>query len=424
MYVTDSTQFSSDVIASLDAGTMNGALSDAIEEVNSRKTKSDRLVSKLEELEREKNRTKLSILTEKQLLKKANDTLEAVKKVVADLPKPDTSIFSTDKLEKFFEGIGLVFVALQIKGNGLEAELKFIRPSKMVSSLPVPPMLIKMYYCRNNSSALSFYNVTVSSNISVENGYYHPHISSVDICLGNYVDVLDAHDVSMGLSSYQDHVLLLDQLLSTYNPDSPYREIGEIIRGIHDGIAFRNGPTTELNNHNTYLFRNSKLGRGDTFKIADLITMKLYQDYFDNLNKIKVIDVLDDVLGYLTIQKGMYDDFIESREFLNELYDRYASFFGDQLGLVNPEDYAETGENADMDDYYDDLGLTSCSYKEVLSKWIKAIQKFIASPNAHEATLHFDNLPDLSSYYSVTPIPPLFVQAPAIFTEEAPSVPY
>lgn len=300
------------------------------------------------------------------------------------------ALFDLEKLEKFFNNNGMCFVSLSFIEHENCAYLSFIRPCRMIGSLPTPPLFIRMKYAIDEESdssilRLSYYDITARTNINYENGYIHPHLNGSTICLGNYKDVLDKNGVPIEISSYQDHVILLDNLLSTYNSSSPYRAIHDII------IASTKRTTFDVEFAPT-IIDNSITIANDTINAGKFIIPKtMYEEYFEKLNSISLIDILDDVVAFLRVQYA--DGPSSDREFLVEIFDRISELCDGDIDLDLVNDYEE------YDEFDDALVVYSGAFESIIESWCETILAFIKDSENKDRTISFENLPDLEAIY-------------------------
>lgn len=267
----------------------------------------------------------------------------------------DCKFLKLDVMEAFFKALGLKLIHLTIDSNAQWATISYVRPSKMIESLPVQPLIIDMYFTIKNS-VLSFEKARAWQSIKPHGSstYVHPHINSGDpasICLGNFVDVLNDTNCSMTLEGYQDQVLLLENLLSTYNPDSPYATIDVILDNLSQ-CSFRAFSETvyEIPNYSTFTFKNSKLGSTLKYNPIHLIGEELYRDWYLLMGQIKLGTLIEDTITRLQnfeCDNG-YDDyntFCHYRSCINKV-------FGVNLTPVN--NYSEVN-NDEEDNEFNEL---------------------------------------------------------------------
>jgi len=87
------------------------------------------------------------------------------------------------------------------------------------------------------SSPLPLDKIEVSSrdDICSESGYIHPHISGVQLCMGDGEE--PAYEAICS-GRLHDFFLILESTLKTYNPESPYKELSDWYNPNHDGECF------------------------------------------------------------------------------------------------------------------------------------------------------------------------------------------
>ncbi len=251
------------------------------------------------ELKRQVNNSLVEQNVYKQLVRKSELKVKHLEKTVAESSNDFKCDFlNREAMAQFFESIGLRFISLNITQSGSEAHLSYVRPPRLISTLPVQPMIVTMYYELKNGT-LRFKRPDITTVLS-SSTYMHPHISGESVCMGNYFDVFDSDNYSVQLDGYQDQVILLENLLSTFNPDSPYARIDQIIMGLVKGVSFSPYEYC-IARSSSYTFINPKLSTdGNSYFYAhDLITEEMYRDYYAMLGNMPIKDTVQDIIDSL-----------------------------------------------------------------------------------------------------------------------------
>lgn len=345
----------------------------------------------------------------KQLVRKSELKVKHLEKAVEN----STSDFKCDFLNReamaqFFESIGLRFISLNIDRSGSEARLAYVRPARMISTLPVQPMIVTMYYELKNGT-LRFKRPDITKVLS-SSTYMHPHISGESVCMGNYFDVFDSDNYSVHLEGYQDQVILLENLFSTFNSDSPYARIDQIIVGIVKGVSFSPYEYC-INWPSSYTFINPKLSTdGNSYFYAhDLITEEMYRDYYSMLGNMPIKDTVQDIIDSLPNDyrdndsaSENFDHFQSYRNSLNKMFD---------IKLSEPESFANYNDD---EDYYE---LEEYQFEDMVGEWIDTLTPLLDT----DAHFEFNNLPDLSEMFPRPVIEklPLEIPTDASLAQEA-----
>ncbi len=247
-------------------------------------------------------------------------------------------------------------------------------------------MIVNLHYTRRDGLLVLkkpdvFYSIRSSGNI-------HPHIQSGEggkVCLGNFFDVMNTNGYSLLLDGYQEHVLMIDNLLSTYNPDSPYQSIDEILKNFMDELSFEMNSTYSVDNYSTYTFRSSKLNTSRTsYPLHDLIGEEYFRDYYAMMGSIGIREMVGDTITRLQNTEYSHDDDLDTlRNWESDLDSSYPA-----LSFVDPDNYTDYDEDNDCN--YLDEG----SFETIISKWVEVLKPLLSS----DETIQF-NLPDLARVF-------------------------
>ena len=339
------------------------------------------------ELKRRVNNSLVEQSVYKQLVRKTELKVKHLEKAVEN----STSDFKCDFLNReamaqFFESIGLRFISLNITQSGSEARLSYVRPPRLISTLPVQPTIVTMYYELKNGT-LRFKRPDITTVFSSSTNM-HPHISGESVCMGNYFDVIDSNNYSVHLEGYQDQVILLENLFSTFNPDSPYARVDQIIMGLVKGVSFSPYEYC-IARSSSYTFINPKLSTdGNSYFYAhDLITEEMYRDYYAMLGNMPIKDTVQDIIDSLPNDyhdsdsaSENFDHFQSYRNSLNKMFD---------IKLSDPERFADYYGD---DDYY---ALEEDQFEDMIGEWIDTLTPLLDT----DAHFEFNNLPDLNEMF-------------------------
>jgi len=334
---------------------------------------------------------------EKQKLVIGNKRLKVIEKAYNDANLTvDASYLETSKLVAFFNSIGCKFVLLRFHDNQERASLEYIRYGGFINLLPVPPMLIKMDYQRKNGK-LAFYKPEVFGVFSNGN-YIHPHISSYSVCMGNYFDILDKNNYSILLDGYQEHVILLNNLLSTYNPDSPYRTIDRIIGDTAKRLRLDSEVETSFNDHNSYTFFNPEIDKNRN-EIYRLIGRKDCEEYINNLKSIKLKDIGEDLYARLLTESHDSSD-SEMHEAMEGIESEINSLFP-QIEWSSLSDYESIVYNENNDEDYSEL--IEDSFDDLIGCWKDELRTWIDGSDIY-GYLQLKQIPDLNEFFGHEPL--------------------
>lgn len=334
--------------------------------------------------------TKLSVL-KKQLSALEKVASQASTEFNCDFLKPE-------RLEKFFASIGMKFLNITFRSNYNEGVLRFIRPARMIGCLPVQPMILAIKY-KNNNDVLMLYNVFCEYALDTSYSYnVHPHVGSGfagSVCLGNYNDILEEQSVPLVMEAYQDHVILLDQLLSTYNPDSPFRRIDEILVDfVKKELRFTDMQLSVIGDTSGVAILHSKLSTTRyVYNIRDLITRTLYEEYYEMMSHVKYKDIIEDIEAW--VQMFSYEnDSSECYDYACSLHSTLIHVF-EEFSFEDPHDFAES----DDDDSYRLYRLYESGMDELKKVWIKKLNEIRETEGFNDATIQFKGLQPLNEVF-------------------------
>lgn len=208
-------------------------------------------------------------IIEREGLRKYSETLidRYVKSesINPDMVKLDETI-NEESFVNFFKAIGCRFVSLSFN-DGSEAFIMYLRPASMISkTIVIPPTIVTLTY-GNNNNLYTLNGATVTPcaypcpvGINGDH-YFHPHVRAAgssrlkpEVCLGNLWDKILSANVALTISGYEDHAILINTLLSTYNPESPFYDLVELttdylqlpMKRFESRISIANGGTAMI----------------------------------------------------------------------------------------------------------------------------------------------------------------------------------
>jgi hypothetical protein len=315
-------------------------------------------------------------------------TSQALLAKLIDKNKNDINIdfFDKEKIEAFFNSMSLTFVDLYLSTDCYEGVLTYIRPTRYIEAMPVPPLMIKVMYILKNN-VLTFSTVHVRTVIrAVSLSFIHPHISSitngnVKICLGNFIDVLSENSASVVISGYQDHVVMIENLLSTYNSDSPYISLNELSLSMLTTDVFHCSPHKIQASGFSILGKriedhivNRSIGYPYNIKVIELIGLDELVKWEEAVKKNTYSSILEETLLGISFLDHDGDDY-EMLQSLTSYRKKLITVFGE--GLDNPNEYSYFEDGEDGDDEESDTNLqriSEDSFNDVLEQWTRYLK--------------------------------------------------
>lgn len=399
MYVVDGTEISGAVKALLETNPFQAKITELETKEQNQQRKVNDYESNVRSYQEDLKNNLISLNVEKQKHKKVVAEKRMIQKAYEESSLENNCDFlNSGVMEKFFKSCGMRFIGLSIKQTGERATLTFVRPAKLINALPVPPMIIAIHY-KLKSGVLVFNEANTYCPINRGN-YTHPHISGTSICMGNYWEVLNATGGSLLMEGYQDQVLLLDQMFQTYNSDSPFRGIDEIMVDMISEITFDKEMITEIDNYATYTFKNTKLNTAQNeYPTFELISREWFEDWYKMLADIKPAMLVDDLMARLVVLNSDCgtSDYERMSEMRNDIQTVLAG-----ISLDSPDDYAHNDDGDDDALYEDD-------FDTLKSNWMASLTAYLASDVCKEGKSLFTHLPDLDQVF---PPPAPAVAAP------------
>lgn len=341
----------------------------------------------------EKYERNIRAYTEKERINKRNEARVQVAYDNALDVKASLNWLKPELMTGFFKSIGMTFISLKLSNSGNEAVLSFVRPASFINSLPVQPMVCSLSYRENNGVLVVSYAYCYVGLQARNN--HHPHISGDSVCMGNYFDVLQNQGSDLMLESYQDHVIMLDSLLSTYNPDSPYLSIDQIITNLSSYGMSEYTTSVSVDSTSYVTVVNPKLNDARTsYKVKDIITRKAYEQYYESLKTLKTDDVLEDIEArVMMLQHNGGNDAYHALENLSSSFD----------SLPNSSDFDDHEDYAEYDDEHDEYYVSEDSFDSCKVSWLKAIKE---TRKAHTGgTMTIGSLPSLDAMFPHTVAP-------------------
>jgi len=400
MYVVDGTEISGTVKALLETNPFQAKITELEEKVRTQERKVNDYASNIRSYEEDLKNNRISLNVETQKQKKYVAEMKLMKKAAEESAQEHNCDFlNAGVMEKFFHACGMRFIGLSIKQNGNSAQLSFVRPAKLINALPVPPMVVVLNY-KLKSGVLAFDEGKISCPVNVGN-YIHPHISGSSICMGNFWEVLNANNGSLLMEGYQDQVLLLDQMFQTYNADSPFRGIDEIMTDMISKITIHTDMTTEIDNYSTFTFKNSKLNTAQTeYPTFELISREWFEQWYEMLANCKPATLVDDIMARLVMLASNYgsSDYSRLDDWRGDLLNAFPN-----LSFTDPDDYCHNDDGDDDALYEDD-------FDTIKSEWLATLTAYLATDECKEGKSLFVNLPDLDKVF----LPPAVVVPPPV----------
>lgn len=396
MYVTKGTEISSNVRMLLESNPFKQRLDDLSTKRESHESNIANHKSSIASYKRDLHNQLLGLNIEEQKYKKLEREIKVAQKILEQSTNEfNCDFLNVEVMEKFFKSCGLKFINLSIKQSGSEATMQWIRPSKLIGALPTPPMIIEFYYSMKKG-VLTLNETRSFCPVSSSSGYTHPHINGSNICMGNYYEVLHSTGGSVLLEGYQDQVLLMDQMLSTYNPDSPFRGIDEIMSSMIRGMSIHKSNTIGIDNYSTFTFKHSELSTSSSeYKVVDLLTRELFEEWYVELSKVSPSGIVDDLLARLSTLES--ENFTDDYDYLTRLESEIESMLPN-LALSCVSDYSAYSDDDDEGIYEDD-------FYSVIEVWKKELVKYLTSEDCKNVPSLFAKLPDLEELFNHVPAP-------------------
>lgn len=357
---------------------------------------------RIQQLITEMDTTKINLNIEKQKLIINEKRSSVISKAFLEASlNTDSDYLNVESMSRFFEKLNCRFLRLEINSDGERAYLYFVRENSFINALPVPPLLICMEY-RKTKGKLTIKSVNTYAVIGT-NSYIHPHISSggstQSICLGNFIDVLNDNNYSCMLDGYQDQVLLLNNLLHTYNPDSPYRTIDSIIGDISKGIYLH----TDLQvffDSSQYVFATEE-AKIDSVHLHKLIGYDSCKTYIENCSSIKLRTIADDLLARIEMLEHDQSD----SEMYDEMYDEMLGLYNSFVKLFpminwsEVDSYSRESESDDGDEMYYDLD--EDNFNDLKNEWARELRTWIDESCGDIDCLTLNKIPDLELLFGL-----------------------
>lgn len=299
------------------------------------------------------------------------------------------------KFDDFMRPMGLRFFSMHTSSSGEAITFTLVREAKPISYVITPPLVLRIIYSYNRDHSTYHLHSTKAMPLIYFNNineYVHPHINSgsdtfKSICMGNYLDVLRASKVPSTFSNWQDHVLLLDQLLSTYNPDSPYIGISELAsqmrsNGYHINDRDKTGNYVNVDSSSKFIMFAEGLEQMFAYNPENILTQGMFDRFQRQVHALDTKTLLTDLIAKLSMI--YFSDEEETWEKVRNFYDEMPL---DISGMDDPSDY-ECGE--DGGGYIEED-----QFETLKDQWIKAMtmeipnRKSIAIPKMPKETYEY-----------------------------------
>lgn len=298
------------------------------------------------------------------------------------------------KFDDFMRPMGLRFFSMHTSSSGETIIFTFVREAKPISYVITPPLVLRIIYSYNRDHSTYYLNHAKAIPLIYFNnikGHVHPHIISgsdtfKNICMGNYLDVLRASKVPSTFSNWQDHVLLLDQLLSTYNPDSPYIGISDLAaqmrsNGYHINDTDKTGNYVNVDSSSKFIMFAEGLEQMVAYNPENILTQEMFDRFQRQVHALDTKTLLTDLIAKLSMI--YFSDEEETWEKVRNFYDEMPI---DISGMDDPSDY-ECGEDGGY--------IEEDQFETLKDQWIKAMtmeipnRKSIAIPKMPKETYEY-----------------------------------
>ena len=290
--------------------------------------------------------------------------------------------------------MGLRFFSMHTSSSGETIIFTFVREAKPISYVITPPLVLRIIYSYNRDHSTYHLNSARAMPLiyfNEINEYVHPHINDSSdtfkgICMGNYLDVLRASKVPSTFSNWQDHVLLLDQLLSTYNPDSPYIGISELAaqmrsNGYHINDRNKTGNYVNVDSSSKFIMFAEGLEQMVAYNPENILTQGMFDRFQRQVHALDTKTLLTDLIAKLSMI--YFSDEEETWEKVRNFYDEMPIEIS---GMDDPSDY-ECGEDGGY--------IEEDQFETLKDQWIKAMtmeipnRKLIAIPKMPKETYEY-----------------------------------
>lgn len=288
------------------------------------------------------------------------------------------------KFDEFMRPMGLRFFSMHTSSSGETIIFTLVREAKPISYVITPPLVLRIIYSYNRDHSTYYLNSAKAMPLiyfDEINRYVHPHINSSsehfkNICMGNYLDVLRASKVPSTFSNWQDHVLLLDQLLSTYNPDSPYIGISELAaqmrsNGYHINDRDKTGNYVNVDFSSKFIMFAEGLEQMVAYNPENILTQGMFDRFQRQVHALDTKTLLTDLIAKLSM---IY--FSDEEETWEKVRDFYNEMPLEISGMDDPSDY-ECGEDGGY--------IEEDQFETLKDQWIKAMTEEI--PNRKSITI-------------------------------------
>ena len=347
---------------------------DELTRVKSNLSSAERAIQDYKNALEEQKRKQLLLDTEVYRIERKLKALEKVasKSTVSGVLESLTA----KKFDEFMRPMGLRFFSMHTSSSGETIIFTFVREAKPISYVITPPLVLRIIYSYNRDHSTYYLNHAKAMPLiyfDEINRYVHPHITSSSdtfksICMGNYLDVLRASKVPSTFSNWQDHVLLLDQLLSTYNPDSPYIGISELAaqmrsNGYHINDRDKTGNYVNVDSSSKFIMFAEGLEQMVAYNPENILTQGMFDRFERQVHALDTKTLLTDLIAKLSMI--YFSDEEETWEKVRNFYDEMPLEIS---GMDDPSDY-ECGEDGGY--------IEEDQFETLKDQWIKAMTEEI-----------------------------------------------
>ena len=322
--------------------------------------------------------------TEKERLDKKLKILEKV--AIKAMNTEALEKLDATKFDAFLRPMGLRFFSCHAVSGADAVYLYVVREAKPISYIVAPPLMLRIRYGFNrdyNTYTLTEARAMPLVHYHSQDYYVHPHINSSSdmfksVCLGNYFDILTRNKVPSTFSNWQDHCLLLDQLLSTYNPDSPYIRIDELARSIKQyGYKINDRENTnnyiQIDSNCKFVILADGLEQRTQYNPENILTKGMFDRFEAQIHGLDSKQLVSDLLAELTTI--YWSDDVES-------YDRMNTFYSSVN--VQVKDFDEVSDWSEYDEDNDQHYLNEENFDSLKDKWLKSLRNALTETRSIE----------------------------------------
>ena len=290
------------------------------------------------------------------------------------------------KFDAFLRPMGLRFFACHSMSGTDAVYLYVVREAKPISYVVTPPLMLRIRYGFDrdyNTYTLTEAKAMPLVHYRSQDYYVHPHINSSSdmfksVCLGNYFDILTRNNIPSTFSNWQDHCLLLDQLLGTYNPDSPYIRIDELARSIKQyGYKINDRENTnnyiQIESNSRFIILADGLMQQTQYNPENILTNGMFDRFERQIQGLDTKQLVSDLIAELTMIYWSDE---------TEAYDRMVTFYSAvNIELRGFDEVSDWSEYIEEDDQYH---LDEDSFDSLKDKWLNSLRNALTETSTIE----------------------------------------